>query len=78
MLCGVDGAEIATYLGASQYAVKVLGPTADLLGENLKDLAQRRTENLRRIFSSLEHKFDVEGGGYSGRGRGTRHEGPHG
>lgn len=41
-------------------ASKVLGPTADLLGNDLKEIAARRKANLGRIFSTLEHKYGVD------------------
>jgi len=36
---------------------KILGPTADYLGVSLKDFAQKRTENIGRIFQNAESKL---------------------
>jgi hypothetical protein len=45
---------------AAQIAAKVLGPTAEMYGEDLKELVLRRRANLSRIFSTLEHKYGVD------------------
>lgn len=47
---------IAAYLGKDGLQ-KLLGPTADYLGGGLRDLAQRRIENIGRIFRSAEKKL---------------------
>ena len=47
---------IAAYLGKDGLA-KILGPTADYLGEGLRDFTQRRVENIGRIFQSAEKKL---------------------
>lgn len=36
---------------------KMLGPTADYLGESLKDFAQKRAENVGKIFNNAEAKL---------------------
>ena len=36
---------------------KMLGPTADYLGESLRDFAQRRAENVGKIFGKAESKL---------------------
>lgn len=36
---------------------KMLGPTADYLGESLRDFAQKRAENVGKIFSNAESKL---------------------
>jgi hypothetical protein len=41
-------------------ASKVLGPTAELLGNDLREIAARRKANLGRIFSTLEHKCGAD------------------
>ena len=48
-------------IGAAAYAgkdvvTKLLGPTADYLGEGLRDIVKRRSETLERIFKSAVHK----------------------
>ncbi|HTH11744.1 MAG TPA: hypothetical protein VMA55_19390, partial [Acidovorax sp.] len=35
---------------------KLLGPTADYLGQGLRDISQKRIENIARIFRSAEQK----------------------
>ena len=47
---------IAAYLGKDGVQ-KILGPTADYLGEELKAFTQRRVENTAKIFSNAEKKL---------------------
>ena len=47
---------IAAYLAKDGIA-KLLGPTADYLGEGLRDLTRRRVESIGRIFSNAEAKL---------------------
>ena len=47
---------LGTGLGAIA-ASKILGPTADYLGEELKELTKKRLENTGRIFSKAENKL---------------------
>lgn len=47
---------IAAYLGKDGIQ-KVLGPTADYLGNGLRDFTQKRTENVGRIFQKAEEKL---------------------
>ena len=47
---------IAAYLG-KDVTNKLLGPTADYLGGELKSFAQRRVGNVRRIFSNAARKL---------------------
>ncbi|MDE0250008.1 MAG: hypothetical protein OXK72_03265 [Gammaproteobacteria bacterium] len=47
---------IAAYL-AKDGVTKLLGPTADYLGGGLKDLTQRRIENIRKVFSNASKKL---------------------
>ena len=47
---------IAAYLTKDGIA-KLLGPTADYLGEGLKDLTQRRVESIGRIFPNASKKL---------------------
>lgn len=55
---------IAAYLGKDGIQ-KLLGPTADYLGNGLRDFTQKRVENVGRIFQSAEAKLgdkkDVSG-----------------
>ncbi len=47
---------IAAYLGKDGVQ-KILGPTADYLGEELKAFTQRRINNVRKIFSNSKKKL---------------------
>jgi len=47
---------IAAYLGKDGLQ-KVLGPTAEYLGEGLRDFAARRIENVGKIFQNAERKL---------------------
>ncbi len=47
---------IAAYL-AKDGVAKLLGPTADYLGEGLRDLTQRRIENVGKVFSNASIKL---------------------
>lgn len=47
---------IAAYLGKDGLQ-KLLGPTADYLGQGLKDFTQRRAENIGHIFQSAQAKL---------------------
>ena len=47
---------IAAYL-AKDGVAKLLGPTADYLGEGLRDLTRRRVESIGRIFSNASAKL---------------------
>jgi len=53
-------------LGSTQIVAKLLGPTAEYLGEELQRWTQRRTENLKRIISisvrRLGNGIETEGG----------------
>jgi hypothetical protein len=44
-------------LGSAQVLQKLLGPTADYVGEGAKGWAQRRVENVKRIFSKAAKKL---------------------
>ncbi len=41
---------------SSPLVMKVLGPTADYLGEGIKNFAQKRIDNLTKIFQKAEKK----------------------
>lgn len=47
---------IGAYLGKDGIE-KILGPTAEYLGNGLRDLAQKRIENVGRIFQKAERKL---------------------
>ncbi|MBI5922157.1 MAG: hypothetical protein HY847_11005 [Betaproteobacteria bacterium] len=47
---------IAAYLGKDGLQ-KILGPTADYLGQGLRDFTQRRIENIGQIFHNAETKL---------------------
>lgn len=48
-------------LGSAPMVLKILGPTADYVGNGLQGWAERRTENVRQIFSRAEAKLGAEG-----------------
>lgn len=50
-------------VGGAQVLVRVLGPTADYLGNELQDWTKRRRENVARILENADMKLDddVEG-----------------
>ena len=50
---------IAAYVGKDA-VVRILGPTADYLGGELKEFTIRRVENLGRIFANAERKLGVK------------------
>lgn len=47
---------IASYLAKDSVA-KLLGPTADYLGEGLRDFTQRRVDSINKIFSNASKKL---------------------
>ncbi len=47
---------VAAYLGKDGLN-KILGPTADYLGESLRDFTQKRAQNVGRIFGNAEQKL---------------------
>lgn len=47
---------LAAYVGKDTIN-KILGPTAELLGEQLRDFVQRRTRNVARIFKKAEKRL---------------------
>ena len=49
--------ELIVGLGTGVVASKILGPTADYLGEKLKEFTKKRLENTGRIFSNAEKKL---------------------
>jgi hypothetical protein len=55
-----DPATTAEAAAAYQAAKRVLGPTADYLGESLKAWTERRVHNVRRIFEKAEERMSDE------------------
>jgi len=53
----MDAIQLATIFGSAQIVVKILGPTADYLGEGIKGWAEKRAGNVERIFSIAEKKL---------------------
>lgn len=57
---------LGTALGGKDIIIKMLGPTAEYLGEGFKDYTQKRIVNVKNIFSNaskkLGHKLDDEQG----------------
>lgn len=47
-------------LGPSAVVLKILGPTADYVGEGLQEWTQRRVANVQRIFANAERKLSAE------------------
>ncbi|NGX41621.1 MAG: hypothetical protein KR126chlam4_01464 [Candidatus Anoxychlamydiales bacterium] len=41
--------------------IKVLGPTADYIGEGIKSLAEKQVKNVKRIFRRTSEKLDNHG-----------------
>ncbi|MEE8483353.1 MAG: hypothetical protein V3S46_02045 [Nitrospinota bacterium] len=46
--------------GSKELVLKVLGPTADYLGEGLKGLTEKSANNIKNIFSAAERKVPDE------------------
>src|SRR2546430_14920034 len=53
-------------LGPSGLLYKVLGPTADYLGEGLQGLAEQRVQNLQRVLAHADRKLGPDAEGRSG------------
>ncbi len=47
-------------LGAKDLIVKILGPTADLIGENLREYTERGARNIRIIFEKTAQRLGDE------------------
>lgn len=56
----VDTGTGLAVLGPSAIVLKILGPTADYVGDNLQQWTETRTQNLRRVFSKAEQKLGPE------------------
>ena len=52
-------------LGSAEVIKKILGPTAEYIGEGLKDFTEKRGNNLKNIFKNAEkklgHRIELEG-----------------
>lgn len=54
---GTGLAVIGAAVGSKELIQKILGPTADYLGDGLKDFTKKRVENIGRIFSKAGEKL---------------------
>jgi hypothetical protein len=50
-----------TFCAKSPLVIKVLGPTADYIGDGLKSFTEKRVQNLKRIFTRSSEKMDKQG-----------------
>jgi hypothetical protein len=53
----LDGETALVLFGSAQVAARVLGPTADYIGEGIRAWTEHRVENVRRIFSKARRKL---------------------
>jgi hypothetical protein len=53
----IDPLAIFGAIGGAQLVVKVLGPSAEYLGTNLKQLIEKRQQNTKRILENAEKKL---------------------
>ena len=56
----VDTGTGLAILGPSAIVLKILGPTADYVGESVQHWTETRAENLRRVFEKAERKLGPE------------------
>ena len=49
-----------TFCSKSPLVIKVLGPTADYIGDGLKSFTEKRVQNLKRIFTLSSEKMDKQ------------------
>ena len=49
-----------TFCSKSPLVIKVLGPTADYIGDGLKSFTEKRVQNLKRIFTRSSEKMDKQ------------------
>jgi hypothetical protein len=56
----VDTGTGLAVLGPSAVVLKILGPTADYVGDGLQQWTEARAQNLRRVFSKAEQKLGPE------------------
>lgn len=62
----VDPGTGLAVLGSAPVVMKILGPTADYVGDGLQHWTERRIENVQRVFRKAEHKLGEEGLNRSG------------
>lgn len=55
----VDPSSLAVLGGSAALVAKLLGPTADYIGEGMKLWAEARVDNVKAIFSNAESKLGV-------------------
>jgi hypothetical protein len=60
MVPAMDPETALVLFGSAQLAVRVLGPTADYLGEGIKTWTQDRVRNVRNIFENAAEKLGSE------------------
>ncbi|MGH2682551.1 MAG: hypothetical protein ACRDIX_04880 [Actinomycetota bacterium] len=53
----MDAETALVLFGSAQLAQRVLGPTLDYLGEGMKQWAEKRVENIRRIIENADKKL---------------------
>ena len=51
---------LGTALGGKEVIVKILGPTAEYLGEGMRDFTKKRIETMGEIFSNASKKLGVK------------------
>jgi hypothetical protein len=50
-----------TVLGSAPIVLKILGPTADYVGDGLQQWTERRGQNIRRVFEHAEKRLGKDG-----------------
>jgi hypothetical protein len=72
---------LGTALGGKDIIIKMLGPTADYVGNGIKDFASKRVENIQNIFlnasKKLGNKIEIDGGIHPKVLQGTLNEGSY-
>jgi len=53
----IDPGELVVLGASAPLALKLLGPTADYIGDELQSWAERRVENVKRIFDKAERRL---------------------
>src|ERR1700744_1578815 len=48
---------LGSALGGKDVIIKILGPTADYIGDGMKDFAAKRIENVQKIFQNASKKL---------------------
>lgn len=54
---------LATAMGGKDFLMKLLGPTADYMGDELKLFTEKRVENIKRIFINAQNKIKEDNEG---------------